>query len=87
MALPEPWVVLVDVFRKIVDGSLLDDLAISCLRALLGILLALVTAVPLGLLIGAEEPLRRRLSPFIYLLYPIPHVVLLAVDHNPFWNR
>lgn len=79
MALPEPWIVLVDVFRRIVDGSLLDDLAISCLRALLGILLALATAVPLGLLIGAEGPLRRRLSPFIYLLYPIPHVVLLPL--------
>ena len=41
--------------------------------------LALVAAVPLGLLIGAEKPLRRRLSPFIYLLYPIPHVVLLPL--------
>lgn len=79
MALPEPWIVLADVFRKIIDGSLLDDLAISCLRALLGIFLALVTAVPLGLVTGAEEPLRRRLSPFIYLLYPIPHVVLLPL--------
>ena len=79
MALPEPWVVLADVFRKITDGSLLDDLAISCLRALLGIFLALITAVPLGLVTGAEEVLRRRLSPFIYLLYPIPHVVLLPL--------
>ncbi len=79
MALPEPWVVLIDVFRKISDGSLLDDLAISSLRALLGIFLALAAAVPLGLVSGAEEPLRRRLSPFIFLLYPIPHVVLLPL--------
>ena len=79
MALPEPWVVLTDVFRKISDGSLLDDLAISSLRALLGIVLALAAAVPLGLVSGAEEPLRRRLSPFIFLLYPIPHVVLLPL--------
>lgn len=79
MALPEPWAVLADTFRKIADGSLLDDLAISTLRALLGIFLALVTAVPLGLAIGAEDILRRRLSPFIYLLYPIPHVVLLPL--------
>ncbi len=79
MALPEPWVVLADVVAKTADGSLLDDLLVSCLRALLGIFLALITAVPLGLVIGAEEPLRRRLSPFIYLLYPIPHVVLLPL--------
>ncbi len=79
MALPEPWMVLLDTVGKIADGSLLDDLAISCLRALLGIALALATAVPLGLMIGAEEGLRRRLSPFIYLLYPVPHVVLLPL--------
>ena len=79
MALPEPWVVCIDTFRKIADGSLLDDLAISCVRALLGIFLALAAAVPLGLAIGTEESLRKRLSPFIYLLYPIPHVVLLPL--------
>jgi ABC-type nitrate/sulfonate/bicarbonate transport system permease component len=79
MALPEPWEVMVDTLRKICDGSLLDDLAISSLRALLGISLALITAVPLGLAIGAEDSLRKRLSPFIYLLYPIPHVVLLPL--------
>ncbi len=79
MALPEPWVVAVDTAGKIADGSLLDDLAISGLRALFGIGLALLTAVPLGLAVGAEEGLRRRLSPFIYLLYPVPHVVLLPL--------
>ena len=79
MALPEPWVVLVDTCRKFRDGSLFDDLAISSVRALLGIFLALVTAVPLGLAVGAEESLRKRLSPFIYLLYPVPHVVLLPL--------
>ncbi len=79
MALPKPWLVLLDTADKIADRSLLDDLAISALRALFGIGLALVTAVPLGLTVGAEEGLRRRLSPFIYLLYPVPHVVLLPL--------
>lgn len=79
MALPEPWQVLLDCARKIGDGTILDDLAISTLRALAGIILALVAAVPLGLMVGAEEGLRRRLSPFIYLLYPVPHVVLLPL--------
>ena len=79
MALPQPWQVMQDLFIKISNGSLLDDLAISAVRALLGILLALLTAVPLGLAVGAEPALRRRISPFIYLLYPIPHVVLLPL--------
>ncbi len=79
MALPSPWLVIIDVFRKCIDGSILDDLVMSSIRALLGILLALISAVPLGLAIGAEESLNKRLSPFIYLLYPIPHVVLLPL--------
>ena len=79
MALPQPWQVAVDTARRLADGSLLDDLAISTLRALAGIALALATAVPLGLMVGAEEGLRRRLSPYIYLLYPVPHVVLLPL--------
>lgn len=79
MALPSPWLVCIDVFKKCIDGSILDDLLISSIRALLGILLALISAVPLGLAIGAEESLNKRLSPFIYLLYPIPHVVLLPL--------
>ncbi len=79
MALPQPWIVALDLFRKLADGSLLDDLAISTFRALAGILLALATAVPLGLVAGSEEKLGKRISPFIYLLYPIPHVVLLPL--------
>jgi len=79
MALPQPWVVALDLFNKLADGSLLDDLAISTFRALAGIILALATAVPLGLVIGSEKKIGKRLSPFIYLLYPVPHVVLLPL--------
>ncbi len=79
MALPQPWEVLFDFALKLADGSLIDDFLISTLRAVLGILLAFVTAVPLGLMVGAEPAWRKRLSPFIYLLYPIPHVVLLPL--------
>ena len=79
MALPEPWVVLGDIFGKVADGSILDDMAISTVRALCGIMLALASAVPLGLIVGAEPSWRKRISPFIYLLYPVPHVVLLPL--------
>jgi NitT/TauT family transport system permease protein len=79
MALPQPWMVLVDLGSKLADGSLIDDLAVSSVRALAGIALALTAAVPLGLIVGAEEQIGRRISPFIYLLYPIPHVVLLPL--------
>ncbi len=79
MALPQPWQVFIHVINRLADGSMLDDLGISAARALCGIMLALITAVPLGLAVGSEDGLNKRLSPFIYLLYPIPHVVLLPL--------
>ncbi|THB74474.1 MAG: ABC transporter permease [Desulfobulbaceae bacterium] len=79
MALPNPRAVVSHALQMVSDGSIIDDLLISCTRAVCGILLALLTAVPLGLFIGAEPQWRRRLSPYIYLLYPIPHVVLLPL--------
>jgi len=79
MALPEPWRVFALLAAMVQDGRLAGDIGISSVRALLGITLALATAVPLGLLIGTESGLDRRLSPYIYLLYPIPHVVLLPL--------
>ncbi|SEA00695.1 NitT/TauT family transport system permease protein [Desulfuromusa kysingii] len=79
MALPQPWEVIADFLLKIADGRLVDDFFISALRAVLGIFLAFVVAVPLGLVVGAAPSWRKRISPFIYLLYPIPHVVLLPL--------
>jgi NitT/TauT family transport system permease protein len=79
MALPRPWTVFFDLAVKLADGSLLDDLAVSAFRALAGIVLALAAAVPLGLVTGAEQHVHKRISPFIYLLYPVPHVVLLPL--------
>lgn len=79
IALPQPWVVLADFCRKIWNLSLLGDFLISAFRALAGIFLALITGVPLGLIVGFEPWLRKRLSPFIYLLYPIPHIVFLPL--------
>jgi ABC-type nitrate/sulfonate/bicarbonate transport system permease component len=79
MALPEPCRVFFLLAAMIQEGRLAGDIGISALRALLGIGLALATAVPLGLLVGTEAVLDRRFSPYIYLLYPIPHVVLLPL--------
>ncbi len=79
MALPQPWQVLIDFIGKLFRGEILDDLLISAFRAVCGVLLGALTAVPLGLMIGHEPGLRKSLSPFIYLLYPIPHVVLLPL--------
>jgi len=79
MALPDPVLVLTAFWGEMRRGTVWYDFYISSLRAVLGILLALSFAVPVGLVAGAEEGVRRKVSPLIYLLYPIPHVVLLPL--------
>ncbi len=44
-----------------------------------GIVLAMLTAVPVGLILGQSPALNRFFSPIIYITYPIPKIVLLPV--------
>lgn len=48
-------------------------------RVLISTLLSIVTAAPLGLMLGQSKRINQLLAPVIYLLYPIPKVVLLPV--------
>jgi NitT/TauT family transport system permease protein len=48
-------------------------------RLITAILLSLITAVPLGLIVGHEPRARRLLSPLIYTVYPIPKVVFWPI--------
>lgn len=79
MALPPPTLVFSVFFRDLLSGELIPHIAISAFRAGYGILLALSFAVPIGLVTGREERVDRHLAPMIYLLYPIPHIVLLPL--------
>jgi ABC-type nitrate/sulfonate/bicarbonate transport system permease component len=59
--------------------SLVPHFFASGYRVLSGLLLAIVIAMPLGLVIGHERVLDRLLSPSIYLTYPIPKIVFLPL--------
>lgn len=61
------------------SGDLTRNFAISSARVLAGTSLALVFAVPAGLLMGRHERLNALLDPFISILYPVPKVVLLPI--------
>ena len=52
---------------------------VSLLRVVASITLAIVLATPAGLVLGQSRRLNRLLSPFIYLLYPVPKVVLVPI--------
>jgi len=75
-ALPSPLVV---VYSFISDLSkLLPHILVSAYRVVYSILLALSFAIPIGL-ISYKERIDSVVAPFIYLLYPIPHIVLLPI--------
>lgn len=52
---------------------------VSLYRVVLSLCLGLVTAAPLGLLLGRCELLDRLFTPAAYLVYPVPKIALLPV--------
>lgn len=58
--------------------ALLEHTIVSLVRVLYSIALALSFAFPLGIA-SREKTFDRLFSPLIYLLYPIPHIVLLPL--------
>ncbi|MCW3132793.1 MAG: ABC transporter permease [Methanophagales archaeon] len=77
IALPTPLAVFCAFISGIKD-ELLAHLLISAIRVGCGILLALSLAVPLGL-VSYKNRADKIVAPLIYLLYPIPHIVLLPL--------
>ncbi len=78
IALPTPLAVFFAFIAGLAEGSLISHLAISALRVFYGLALASSLAVPIGL-VSHEEGVDKFVAPFVYLLYPIPHIVLLPL--------
>ncbi len=76
--LPPPTAVAQTFFRKL-PGDLGRHFAASFFRVLASMILSVVLAVPAGLVLGQSKRLNRIFSPFVYLLYPVPKVVLVPV--------
>lgn len=76
--LPDPGKVLLVFFQELGRGLLLH-FAASLGRAVAGMTIAVLLAVPAGLGLGATPRLNRFFSPILYLLYPIPKVVLTPI--------
>lgn len=76
--LPSPHVVLW-VLLKEIPGDMGKHFLFSLFRVFGSITLGILTAAPLGILLGQSPRLNRVFSPFIYLLYPIPKVVFVPL--------
>jgi NitT/TauT family transport system permease protein len=59
--------------------QLAPDFLISLYRVLISMIIGTVLAMPLGLAIGRSPRLDTLFAPLLYILYPIPKIVLLPV--------
>ena len=76
--LPPAHLVLVQFFKEIFGGLGVHFLA-SLWRVLALLFLAIVLASPAGLALGQSKRLNEIFTPFIYLVYPVPKVVLVPI--------
>lgn len=73
---PLPTVIL---FLRLFPQTLLFHLLASIGRTLLAVCVAVLFALPLGLLLGRSRRFDRLLSPLVYLLFPVPKIAFLPV--------
>ncbi|WP_376793120.1 ABC transporter permease [Thermoflexus sp.] len=76
--LPTPVAVGQALMQEL-QGDLALHLLASAGRVIISIILSIATAAPLGLALGLSPQLHRLVSPFLYILYPIPKVVLVPI--------
>jgi ABC-type nitrate/sulfonate/bicarbonate transport system permease component len=76
---PSPSDVLRAALAAVRDGSLLRNTVASLLRVLEGFGLAMVIAVPLGVLMGLSTTVRGLIEPLIELLRPIPPIAFIPL--------
>jgi len=77
--LPSPLVVAVTFVRELANGDLTGNFVASLWRVVASTVLAVVTAAPAGLILGQSKRLNAIFSPLVYLLYPVPKVVLVPI--------
>lgn len=76
--LPGPLEVFPIFFAEL-PGQLGGHFLVSLWRVLASMALAVLLAVPAGLVMGQSRALNRLFSPLVYLTYPVPKVVLVPV--------
>ena len=77
--LPQPWGAFARLGARLADGSLALNLGASAKRVGLALLIAAPLATALGLASGRSKRLDAFVSPFVYLLHPLPKIAFLPV--------
>jgi ABC-type nitrate/sulfonate/bicarbonate transport system permease component len=76
---PSPADVARAAIAAIGDGSLLQNTVVSLLRVLAGFAIAMIVAIPLGMLMGISRTVQGLIEPLIELLRPVPPIALIPL--------
>ncbi|TCT09648.1 ABC transporter permease [Paralcaligenes ureilyticus] len=76
---PSPADVARAVIAGIRDGSLLENTTVSMVRVLLGFVIALMIAIPLGIMMGVSRVFQDLIDPLVELLRPVPPIALIPL--------
>ncbi|MEV0378901.1 ABC transporter permease [Nonomuraea sp. NPDC050643] len=76
---PAPSTVLNEAGRLPADPQFLEGVAVTLSNWALGLLIATVVAVPLGVLLGALPPVERAVRPVLEFMRPIPSVAIIPL--------
>ncbi|HTH96062.1 MAG TPA: ABC transporter permease [Stellaceae bacterium] len=77
--LPSLSSVVERIYQDGTGGTLLTDLGLTLYRALVGFLVAVVTAVPLGILMARSAAIRWFFDPLISVGFPMPKIAFLPI--------
>ncbi|AXK80675.1 ABC transporter permease [Pseudolabrys taiwanensis] len=77
--LPSPVAILRALLDMIEDGSLFYNLGATLLRIMAGFLVATVTGIVVGIIMGMSRLFERIADPWIAALYPLPKISLIPL--------
>ena len=77
--LPAPLEVIDTWMQALCEPVLREHIQSSAFRVSAAMILAWITAFPLGILLGYRRHIDRYVSPMVFLTYPLPKIVLLPV--------
>ncbi|GAA3666248.1 ABC transporter permease [Nonomuraea antimicrobica] len=79
MSFPAPSTIVFEAVRLPADAEFVTGVGTTLANWALGLLLAIVVAVPLGVLLGALTPLEHAIRPVLEFLRPIPSVAIIPL--------
>jgi NitT/TauT family transport system permease protein len=78
-SLPSPWAALQEVPAILGDREAVLNILDSLRRMAIGFLLAVLIAVPIGLMMGRSRVVAAFINPLMMVIYPVPKAALMPI--------